>query len=73
LKRKEAKRSETIEVKFYSEQAKNIKKTDPISLYFAYKRKKFLSETGAPYFKVIKFELIGTISSFFNKGYYLQL
>jgi hypothetical protein len=30
--------------------------TDPVSLRFALKRKKFLSETGAPYFKLIKIE-----------------
>jgi hypothetical protein len=41
--------SEKIEVKFYSEK-RNTSETDPISLYFAYKRKKILSETGAPYF-----------------------
>jgi hypothetical protein len=28
--------------------AKKTKKIDPISLYFAYKQNKFLSETGAP-------------------------
>jgi hypothetical protein len=28
---------------------RNTCETDPISLYFAYKRKNFFSETGAPY------------------------
>ncbi len=44
----EAKRSEKREVKFYSE-IMNTCETDPNSLYFAYKRKIFLSETGSPY------------------------
>jgi hypothetical protein len=45
-KKFEAKRSEKIEVKFYSKQF-------PISLYFAYKQKKFLCKTGAPYTKAV--------------------
>ena len=46
----EAKISEKIEVKFYSEQG-NTWETDPILLYFDSMRKIFFSKTGAPYFQ----------------------
>jgi hypothetical protein len=52
------KRSEKFEMKISKKKRKNISgiivnqrntcETDPISLYFAYKRKNFLSGTGAP-------------------------
>ncbi len=41
---------------------RNTCDTDPISLYFAYKRKKYLSETGAPYFLFYRYYLDSTVS-----------
>ncbi len=46
IKKFTAKRSEKIEVKFYSEIVKHM--WNGFKLYFAYKEKKILSDTGAP-------------------------
>jgi hypothetical protein len=47
LKQNEAKRSEKLVFRFRLSMQK-LSETDPISLLFALKRKKYLSETGAP-------------------------